>query len=415
MHVFTLFLATAHVLTHLLADAPQGQQQPTFRSAVQLVEVDVIASDRDGRFVSTLTQNDFEVYEDGVRQEIEVFYLTGFEHLLEQTAGPDISPDRVRAPRTFVFVFDQGHLTNESIQRLKRAAQEFISAALKEGDHAGVFHGGRMANGRITSSRVELLNAIRAVNPESDTRGTRLALFRDFPRLNGEYEAARIEAGDSRTLSNAAQQNCEDDPDQCRQEGGLDLVEHRLEQKARQYIDEARAATSRTLRTLTVVASGLGPIPGRKTVVLLTEGFFVDESRSAAQQIAALASRNGVTIYSIDGRGTRAAGGRELPDASSTGAPVSDAFDTGDDGPEILATYTGGFVVRKSDDFARAFARIAADTSTYYVLGYAPQRMTLDGSLRKIEVRPTRSGIQVRARKAYLATPIPRRTGATGR
>lgn len=387
--------------------AVRQQQAPTFRSSVQLVEVDVIATNRDGEFVSGLGPDDLEVYEDGEPQEIAAFYLVDGRRLRtpdEEQRSPAASQ---LPPRVFVFLFDQGHLRNEAVQRLKRAAETFIASELRPTDVAGVFHGGRMANGRITSSTTELLQSIRAVKPEQDTRASRMSLFRDFPRVNGEYEAARIEAGDSRTLAVAAQQNCDEDPDQCRLEGGLEMVERRLEHKARRYIDEARAATSRVLRTLTVVASGLGHIPGRKTLVFLTEGFFVDEARSAVQQIAAHAARHGVTIYSVDGRGTLATGGRELPDASTTGAPINTNFDTADDGPAILAANTGGFVMKGSDNFTRAFNLIAQDTTTYYVLGYAPQIRKLDGSLRKIEVRTTVPGVQVRARKGYLATPLP--------
>ena len=401
------------------AAPPQGntQRPPVFRSSVQLVEVDVIVRDRQGRFVPGVTADDLEVYEDGRPQKVEVFYLVAREPL---TSVPEADPNEASpapqvedapAPRyeerVFVFLFDEGHLTNESVQRLKRAAQDFIRTEFVRGDVGGLFHGGRMANGRLTSSRGELAFALRSVQPEPETRASRLAVFRDFPRIDGEYEAARIEAGDARTLANAAQQNCLDDPDQCRLEGGLDLVESRLEQKARQYIAEARAATSRTLRTLTVVTGALSRVPGRKTLVLLTEGFFVEESRSVVQQIAAQAARSGVTIYAVDARGSREAGGRALPDASNTGAPISTAFDTAEDGAEILAANTGGFVVRGSNDFGRAFARIAADTSTYYVLGYAPEMQKLDGRMRKIEVRAKADGLQVRARKAYLATPLP--------
>lgn len=390
------------------ADQPQ-KPPPTFRSSVQLVEVDVIATDRQGRFVHRLTADDLEVYEDGQRQQVDVFYVVARETAAAARGAEEpaaVSPAR-HEERVFVFLFDEGHLTNEAVQRLKRAAQEFVSTEFRRGDIGGLFHAGQMANGRLTSSPAELVNALRAVQPAPETRAARIALFRDFPRVEGEYEASRIEAGDTRTLANAAQQNCEDDPDQCGLEGGLEMVEQQLDQKARRYINEARAATSRILRTLTVVAGGLARVPGRKTLVLFTEGFFVEESRTAVQQIAAQAARNGVTIYVVDGRGTRESGGRALPDAAYTGPPISTAFDTADDGPAILAADTGGFVARGSDNFLRALGRIADDTSTYYVLGYTPALQKLDGSLRKIEVRSKVPGLQIRARKAYLAVPLP--------
>jgi VWFA-related protein len=187
------------------------------------------------------------------------------------------------------------------------------------------------------------------------------------------------------------------------------MVEAQLDRKARQYVDESRAATSRVLRTLSVVAAGVGRVPGRKTVVLMTEGFFIEEARPALQQIAAHAARNGVTVYALDGKGGRSGAGRDLPDASTTGAPVKTSFDTAGDGPQILAGTTGGFVIRGSNDMLSGLQRIADDTSTYYVAGYAPALQKLDGSMRNIEVKSKRDGLQVRARKAYLATPLPPR------
>lgn len=414
-----MFHWTAVLCAGLLAAAsPAGApgpwqtraQQPTFRASVELVEVDAIVRDPDGNFVRGLSADDFEIYEDGQLQRVESFYLVGGP----SSGGPPGARDALfgrQADRVFVFLFDEGHLSNEGVQRLRRAIETFLTTGFGPGDVGGVFHDGRMANGRLTSVRAELLAALRMVRPASETRASRMAVFREFPRINGEYEAARIEAGDARTLANAAQQNCHEDPDLCRQEGGLDLVENRLQQNARYYINQARAATSRTLRNLAVVATGLAGLPGRKTVVLLTDGFFVDESRTALQQIAGQAARNGVTIYAIDGRGSSVAGGSELPDASAAGAPVSTAFDTSDGGPQILAGSTGGFVVRGTDDFTRALGRIADDTSTYYVLGYAPPRRALDGKLRKIEVRLKDGGLSVRARRGYLATPLPPRAG----
>ena len=82
-------------------------------------------------------------------------------------------------------------------------------------------------------------------------------------------------------------------------------------------------------------------------------------------------------------------------------------FDTADDGPTILTEGTGGFIVRNIDDVARAFGLVARDTSTYYVIGYQPTNRVMDGKVRKIEVRTKAKGLKVRARKAYVATPLP--------
>jgi len=154
------------------------------------------------------------------------------------------------------------------------------------------------------------------------------------------------------------------------------------------------------------VARGLARIPGRKTVVFMSEGFFVEDSRSALQNLAAQAARSGITIYSIDGRGL-INGLSANVDAGKRERPRTAAFDTGEDGPTILTQGTGGFVVRNLDDMSRAFGLIVRDTSTYYVIGYQPDNPTMDGKVRKIEVKSSLPGVSVRARKSYAAVELP--------
>jgi len=61
-----------------LGAAPQSQQT-TFRASANLVEVDVIVQDSEGRFVAGLTRDDFEVLEDGEPQDVQQFYLVAHE------------------------------------------------------------------------------------------------------------------------------------------------------------------------------------------------------------------------------------------------------------------------------------------------------------------------------------------------
>src|SRR6185295_19017027 len=130
----------------------------------------------------------------------------------------------------------------------------------------------------------------------------------------------------------------------------------------------------------------LAKLPGRKTVVVFSDGFFIEESRNLVQQLAGLAARAGVTIYGVDGRGL--AGGRKpMPDVLDAGRPLDGTLDTGGDGPEMLADSTGGFVVRRTDDTAKALGTIVRDTSTYYVVGYSPTNSVMDGTFRTISVK----------------------------
>ena len=183
-------------------------------------------------------------------------------------------------------------------------------------------------------------------------------------------------------------------------------VENLIQQKARLYIRQARMMTTHTLQSLETVSRGLAKIPGRKTVVFLTEGFFVEDNRSDLEAIAAQAARNGITIYSIDGRGL-INGMATNPDVTLMDRGRVTSFDTGEDGPKILTEGTGGFMVRNIDEMSRGFGLIVRDTSTYYVIGYQPENTTMDGKIRKIEVKASRPGVKVRARKSYAATKLP--------
>jgi hypothetical protein len=59
------------------------------------------------------------------------------------------------------------------------------------------------------------------------------------------------------------------------------------------------------------------------------------------------------------------------------------------------------------DDIGRAIGMVANDTSSYYVIGYAPANAVMDGKFRSIQVKATAPGIRIRARKGYLAVNLP--------
>jgi VWFA-related protein len=164
--------------------------------------------------------------------------------------------------------------------------------------------------------------------------------------------------------------------------------------------------TENSIDNIKYVTANLSRLIGRKTIVLMTEGMFSDESRPQLQQLAATAARGGTTIYTIDGRGlvnTMSAN----PDVTFASRARSEAQDTGDDGPNILTSGTGGIMIHGIDDIARAIGIVANDTSSYYVVGYAPENATMDGKFRSIDVKSTAKGLNIRARKGYLAVNLP--------
>src|ERR1700716_1620065 len=124
-----LLLALA-ASTPLLAQAPQppAPQLPAFRAGTDLVEVEVIARDKSGLFVSDLALDDFELREDGKPYPVQQVYLriagpTGWDEALRGSAAAASPTGRASAPpdaaarRIFVIVFDDTHLSPGGFKR----------------------------------------------------------------------------------------------------------------------------------------------------------------------------------------------------------------------------------------------------------------------------------------------------------
>lgn len=382
-------------------------RQPTFKSTSELVEIDAVVLDRSGNFVPGLTADQVTLYENGKAQTISQFFLVTHDETMTDASGVTYAADTQEgAHRVFVMLFDEAHLSNDSLLRVKEGASSFVREMFSAGDAGGVFLGGGMYKGRLTVDKGELLGGIRAVQPAFENRQGILAPFRAWPRINSEVEASQIADGALEVVERLGIAACQEDRSACQAEGGISNVENQIQQKARLYIRQARMMTASTIQSLERVANGLAHIPGRKTVVLMTEGFFVEDARGQVENVAAHAARSGITIYSIDGRGliNRMA---QNPDVTMMERARSTTFDTGEDGPTILAEGTGGFTVRGIDDIKRAFGLIVRDTSTYYVIGYQPDNAKMDGKVRKIQVKTSLPGARVRARKSYAATKLP--------
>jgi VWFA-related protein len=71
-------------------------------------------------------------------------------------------------------------------------------------------------------------------------------------------------------------------------------------------------------------------------------------------------------------------------------------------GAQDLATFTGGFTSRLSNDITTALNRVGEEMRTYYIVGYVPPRPS-DGEFREVEVEVDVPGLEARTKKGYLA------------
>jgi VWFA-related protein len=380
-------------------------QQPVYRSGAELVEVDAIVTDRAGRFIKDLRLDEIEILEDGKPQRLQALYLVERGAATLASVGPGLEPTLTASTpvqRAFFFLIDQEHLTPGSLNRARTGVEQFFSTEFRDGqDLAALYALGASGQVRMTTSREDLLSAVRRVKPRSDIVA-RAGDMRDWPRIINDVEALRIDQGDEAVLRSAVMRACaEEQSRNCAEQADLLLRE-----KSQRLVREADAATNRTLQALSTAARGMAGLKGRKTLIFLTEGFAADSHRGQLGIVTGEAGRAGVAIYVVDARGLDK-GGRSIQEGAppSLDGLVSSAFDTREDPGDQLANGTGGLVIRNVNDGAKAMAAIAADTGTYYVIGYAPDGAAMDGKYRAIQVRVNREGVVVRARRGYVAGP----------
>jgi VWFA-related protein len=406
-----MFIDGRGVLAGQQQAPPPQASQPTFRSGVQLVEVDVRVFDRDGRFVADLAREDFELVEDGAPQKVAAMFLVGAGQpsapaTPNATTLPPSAPASPApvpaAPQTWIFHFDLNHLTpGGGFDRARKAVEDFIRDRFKDGDLAGILAGDKMVNNRLTSVKQELLDAVKQVKPRSDSRTRFMELTREWPRLLDEEEAIRIARNEREPLQRAITRACSDDPDQCR------LADMAVPSKGAKLAVEIQRDSLITLSTINGLVSGLARIPGPKTVVFLSDGFVAQEVELRLRSVVGQATRAGARFYAIDVRGLNRAGNPGIVDqfqVEDSAGPVT-KFDGLADGPNSLAVDTGGLMIRNENNIGRALDRVADDSARYYVLAYQPANANFDGKYRPIQVRVKRDGVRVRARRGYLALP----------
>ncbi|HEX6322390.1 MAG TPA: VWA domain-containing protein [Vicinamibacterales bacterium] len=352
--------AAGLILAALLAAFPSvaasGQrpaQPPAFRSGVQLLEVDARVFDRDGRFVETLTIDDFEIIEDGKPQTIQTMFLVGGSRAAAgraATAGAAVdaaASGLPRAPQTWIFIFDRKHLRPGGYRRAKVALDAFMKERFRAGDLAGIVADEKMIDNRITSVRAEFLSTLAKVRTPGDSAAR-----------DADAAEAAAAGGDG--------------------EAGAAIREALGILNAR----EVERAARDTVELLDELARGLATMPGPKTVVMMSDGFALGRLEEAVRRVVGQMNRAGARVYAVDTRGIA--------------GPPGDAVNS-------LAADTGGLVLFNVNNLGPVFDEIAADTNTYYVLGYQPLNTKFDGKYRRIEVRVKRPELTVRARKGYLA------------
>jgi VWFA-related protein len=420
-NVFILALAgLAVALGPVLAAAPAPSPQeaaPEFPAGVDVVTVDVVVLDSAGNPVEGLTEDDFVVTDEGGVRSITSFEAVA---LPESAPGPpplrsrvstNVTPE-VRPERTFVIVYDDVHLAPDRSLVAKKSVEDFMATGLSDGDRVVLVptSGGAWWTGVIPEGREDIVAALDRLDGQrprnytvdriSDFEAYRLYIHRD-PQVGSQVVRRYYEYRLIPEIPGGGE----------REEAGLtDIGEgHPLIRiKAAEVYQAALARQQATYQTIQRVAEALAGVKGRKSILLVSEGFIQEETRPDFREAIQAAREANAVVYFLDAKGLTDI----LPTADAQMADPTDLRDLGAQidlakmdslGAVSLAVETGGFAIRNSNDLAQGLRRIDEQSRAYYLIGFPIGDVKRDGKFHDLEVKVNRPDVEVVARKGYYA------------
>lgn len=390
------------------APAPVAEAQPqnakpagssVLRSSSDFVRIDVEVTDKSGKPVKGLRQDQFVVTDDGKTQSISSFSYSDIENIetaSEDDSKPIIVPLDNQGPNTpsaeaaseplqnrrlLVLFFDLTSMQTDDLIRAHDAAEKFVKTQMAKADVVAIVAFSTRLNvlANFTNDHAVLEKAIAQLTPTGENA---LSSNSYAAAANGEYDVQEY-TGAAYTA---------------------DETEFNV------------FNTDQKLAAVEGLANVLAGIPGRKAMVEFTGGITQTGEENRAQLRAATdaANRADVSIYSIDSRGLLAAppGGDTTTNAATgtsmfTGASVFHQTDQREDSRDTLATLstdTGGKAFFDLGDLSDAFPKIQQDNGGYYLIGYSlGADVKRDGRWRQVHVKVNAPGAHVRFRDGYYA------------
>jgi len=340
-----------------------------------LVQIDAVVTDKSGHRITDLRPDEVDMLEDGKSQKITNFSYVSLEpKLLEASNPPPKTLDRNAPPlppvrmrpeqvrRTMALVVDDLGISFESAYYVRRSLKKFVDDQMQPDDLVAIIRTGAGVGAlqQFTTDKRQLYAAIERVKWNPIGRG-------------GISAFAPIQSNPLANIPGQEERSADDDLNQFRED----------------------IFAVGTLGALNYVVRGLRELPGRKSVVLFSEGFRLfntgdpfanDRILSALRHLTDMANRASVVIYTMDPRGLQVLG---LSAADSVGdmtpAQVEQklserrvAFFDSQSGLDYLSQRTGGISIKNNNDLAGGLKRIIADQEGYYLIGYRPDDSTFD-------------------------------------
>ncbi len=451
---FYFFVPAQSQTTTLPSSKPQSTPPPQTRSDVvrittNLVQVDVTVVDHNGQPVNNLSADDFEVIEDGRPQKITNLSFIAPEKTQPRpaTAAPPAKAAKGVAPepppppvtlrrdqvrRAMALVVDDLGLSFESSHLVRQALKKFVDEQMQPGDLVAIIRtgAGMGALQQFTADKRLLYAAIERVRYNLNSRG-----FNAFAPIGGETRIA------DKPINGMAGPT-RDSPGNTNASPGSEFIDSLLRLKtpgidATKYRDDIFSVG--TLGAINFILRGLRELPGRKSIILFSDGFRVYDEDEGSRRIVDslnrlvdLANRASVVIHTVDARGLQPLGLTAADNLAGPLAPGNTNFGAGNGDPTqgqwvqgitgdlrnrrtdflanqqglgYLAQQTGGTFMRNTD-IEEAVGRLLKNQKGYYLLGYRPDESTFNqegkrAGFHRIDVKVKRADLTVRTRAGF--------------
>jgi len=378
---------------------------------INFVSVRVVVRDPNGKYITNLKKEDFQLLDNRKVQVISSFSVeTPGSHVaaVKMEADSGAAPSEgapVKAPdlpqRFITLFFDDLHLTIQDAMLSRQAAMKLL-AAMQSSDRLAIVTSSGQVNQDFTSDRAKIEDVLLRIVP----RPLRDHGPADCPPMT-LYEAYQIIEVNDPTATEVATADaaaCSHNP-----RGAAQLVQ----MAAQRELSSGESEIQFSYRNLDAVIGRMKSLPGQRIIILMSPGFFVTPVMRESSDVIDRATRANIVINSIDARGLYVSSAFDVSNTSLAVNPATSGLRMGfisteeliqSDVLAELADGTGGTFFHNRNDIDQGLLQAAQEPEVSYVLGFTPQNLKLDGKFHRLKVVLTgKQKWNLQARHGYFA------------
>jgi VWFA-related protein len=392
---------------------------------VSIVNVDTVVTDKHGARIHGLRKDDFEIYENGVRQPITNFaeYASEREATSAGVATPSATPAVPHAAqpppsqhRTIIVFVERFQLPAFRSDPMFAAMKKLLHGTVRPGDRVSVV----TWNHGVLGARLDYTDNLDLIDKTIDAVAERTTTMDHNPMDDIEQEIDSLATWEAELASFGALKNIgsADIP----RESGLSFF---MEENSRMSARTALVDEQRKVQTINALMRSTGAVDGKKILLLAThrlseyagaEALFMAgantlpsdfrrefDGKPLIRSLIQTANANGFTIYPIYAEGLGA--NTVVSPQFKAVQPRNVGYDylvLNNETPmlEYVAEQTGGVAAWGSKDVTNLLPRVVDDFESYYSLAYSAT--SANAASRRIEIRVKDPKLTVRARKQFL-------------